>query len=120
MIAISGLGGHAFGSFKERNGSFMWLRDALPIDVPGARILIYGYDTQIIQSSSFQNLTDLGRALQIDIKGIRVSRYVLLSFNLFALANLVFRNAIHLVPYFSLDTVLGVLLLKRFVLAYKL
>ncbi|QYT05591.1 hypothetical protein H0G86_012480 [Trichoderma simmonsii] len=71
VIAISGLGGHAFGSFKERHGSFMWLRDALPIDVPGARILIYGYDTQLIRSRSFQNLTDLGKALQIDMKGIR-------------------------------------------------
>ncbi|KAJ4856068.1 ankyrin repeats (3 copies) domain-containing protein [Trichoderma breve] len=71
VIAISGLGGHAFGSFKERHGSFMWLRDALPIDVPGARILIYGYDTRLIRSRSFQNLTDLGKALQIDIKGVR-------------------------------------------------
>ncbi|KAH7001010.1 hypothetical protein EDB80DRAFT_83814 [Ilyonectria destructans] len=71
VIAISGLGGHAFGSFKERNGSFMWLRDALPLDFQKARILIYGYDTRLIGSSSFQNLTDLGKALQIDIKGIR-------------------------------------------------
>ncbi|KAJ0131001.1 hypothetical protein HZ326_25897 [Fusarium oxysporum f. sp. albedinis] len=73
IIAISGLGGHAFGSFKQRQGSFMWLRDALPLDVPNARILIYGYDTRLIQSSSFQNLTDLGRALQDDLKGIRES-----------------------------------------------
>jgi hypothetical protein len=80
MIAISGLGGHAFGSFKERHGSFMWLRDALPLDVPGARIFIYGYDTQIIQSSSFQNLMDLGNALQIDMKGIRVRRIILALF----------------------------------------
>ncbi|KAL7918361.1 ankyrin repeat protein [Trichoderma austrokoningii] len=71
VIAISGLGGHAFGSFKERHGSFMWLRDALPIDFPGARILIYGYETRLIQSKSFQNLTDLGKALQVDMKGIR-------------------------------------------------
>jgi hypothetical protein len=50
----------------------MWLRDALPLDFPNARILIYGYDTQVVQSSSFQNLIDLGRALQIDMNGIRV------------------------------------------------
>jgi hypothetical protein len=50
----------------------MWLRDALPLDFPNARILIYGYDTRLLQSSSFQNLTDLGRALQIDMEGIRV------------------------------------------------
>lgn len=52
----------------------MWLRDALPLDAPGVRVLIYGYDARIIRSSSFQNLTDLGKALQIDIKGIRVSQ----------------------------------------------
>ena len=71
VIVTSGLGGHAFGSFKEKGGPFMWLRDALPLDVPGARILIYGYDTRLIRSSSFQNLTDLGRAFQIDLRGIR-------------------------------------------------
>lgn len=94
VIAVSGLGGHAFGSFKERQGSFMWLRDALPLDFPGARILIYGYDTQIIRSSSFQNLTDLGRALQVDTKGIRVCRQV---FDLSDIANLVFRRSTNVV-----------------------
>lgn len=72
IIALSGLGGHAFGSFKERDGRFMWLRDALPLDLPTARILIYGYDTQTIGSNSFQNLDDLGRALQADIGAMRV------------------------------------------------
>jgi hypothetical protein len=80
VIAISGLGGHAFGSFKERHESFMWLRDALPLDVPGARILIYGYDTRLVRSSSFQNLMDLGNALKIDMKGIRVRRIILVLF----------------------------------------
>lgn len=52
----------------------MWFRDALPLDLPVARILIYGYDTQTVESSSFQNLADLGRALQVDIRSVRVSR----------------------------------------------
>lgn len=51
----------------------MWLRDALPLDLPVARILIYGYDTQTVESNSFQNLSDLGRALQVDIRSVRVS-----------------------------------------------
>ncbi|PTB38488.1 hypothetical protein M441DRAFT_71921 [Trichoderma asperellum CBS 433.97] len=33
VIALSGLGGHAFGSFKERGGSYMWLRDSLLHDL---------------------------------------------------------------------------------------
>ncbi|GFF48132.1 hypothetical protein IFM46972_08474 [Aspergillus udagawae] len=71
VITLSGLGGHAFGSFKERGGTFMWLRDALPFNFPNARILIYGYDTQTVLSSSFQNLTDLGKRLRTGVKGIR-------------------------------------------------
>ncbi|KFY81101.1 hypothetical protein V498_08740 [Pseudogymnoascus sp. VKM F-4517 (FW-2822)] len=55
IIAISGLGGHAFGSFKERNGSHMWLRDDLPFDFPRARILTYGYDSKLKGSQSFQD-----------------------------------------------------------------
>ncbi|KAF5600613.1 ankyrin protein 3 [Fusarium pseudoanthophilum] len=72
LVAVCGLGGHALGSFKEKNGRFVWLRDALPSDIPNARILTYGYDTKLSMSNAFQNLTDLGRALQIDLEDIRV------------------------------------------------
>lgn len=34
----------------------MWLRDALPRDLHGARVLVYGYDTQIADSKSIQDL----------------------------------------------------------------
>lgn len=64
IIAVSGLSGHAFGSFKQRGGSFMWLRDGLPKDLLDTRVFIYGYDTQLQGSSSAQNLTDLGMSLQ--------------------------------------------------------
>ncbi|KAF5619615.1 ankyrin protein [Fusarium sp. NRRL 25303] len=74
VVAVCGLGGHALGSFKEKNGRFVWLRDALPSDIPNARILTYGYDTKLSKSSAFQNLTDLGRALQIDLEDIRTVR----------------------------------------------
>ncbi|KAL9477147.1 hypothetical protein ACSS6W_006988 [Trichoderma asperelloides] len=66
IIASSGLGGHAFGSFKERGGSHMWLRDSLPfdltldtIDQPMARVMIYGYDSTVAESKSIQNVKDL-------------------------------------------------------------
>lgn len=54
IVAISGWGGHVFGSFKERGGEHMWLRDALPHDLmlkngdrPIARVMIYGYDSSV-------------------------------------------------------------------------
>lgn len=63
IIALSGLGGHAFGSFKETGGSYMWLRDSLPYDLtsedkPIARVMIYGYDSTVAESKSMQNLED--------------------------------------------------------------
>ncbi|KAH7016032.1 uncharacterized protein B0I36DRAFT_336429 [Microdochium trichocladiopsis] len=61
VVAISGLGGHAFGSFKEHGGEHMWLRDALPGDLVGeqtsqpmARVMIYGYASAVAGSTSFQ------------------------------------------------------------------
>lgn len=69
-IAISGLGGHAFGSFKEREGSHMWLRDSLPFDLPGVRIMLYGYDTRLHDSRSFQDLETLASSLRPEIETI--------------------------------------------------
>lgn len=58
-VAISGLGSHAFGSWKDRDSHFMWLRDALPNHLQGARVLIYGYDSKLAESRSYQNLEDV-------------------------------------------------------------
>ncbi|KAK8143430.1 hypothetical protein G3M48_007254 [Beauveria asiatica] len=66
IIALSGLGGHAFGSFKERGGSHMWLRDSLPYDItdkatkkPMARVIIYGYPSTIANSTNVQHINDI-------------------------------------------------------------
>lgn len=64
IIAITGLGGHAFGSFKERAGTHMWLRDSLPKDLPGSRIMIYGFDTRLYGSHSSQDLESLASTLR--------------------------------------------------------
>jgi hypothetical protein len=50
IIAITRLGsGHAFRSFGQRDGNYMWLRKQLPVDQPGARVLIYGYDSHLLE-----------------------------------------------------------------------
>ncbi|KAH0491908.1 hypothetical protein TgHK011_003310 [Trichoderma gracile] len=78
IVAISGLSGHAFGSFKERNGEYMWLRDSLPhgmVDENGkhiARVMIYGYESSLPNSDSFQNLEDLGTALHFTLRMLTV------------------------------------------------
>ena len=70
-IATSGLASHAFGSWKERGDSnFMWLRDQLPADIPYLRSIIYGYDSSITKSKSFQIIDDLALAFFSRLRSI--------------------------------------------------
>ena len=47
-IAIPGLGYHPFSVWQRdpEADPFMWLRDSLPQSVPGAQVLLYGYDPE--------------------------------------------------------------------------
>lgn len=73
IVALSGLNGHAFGSFKEKGGTRMWLRDDLPYDLPTARIFTYGYDTNP-KNVSFQNLSDLAGTFRDRLRILRGKR----------------------------------------------
>ena len=46
----------------------MWLRDALPEYLPNARVMIYGYDSRLVGSHSFQNLADVGSRFRASLK----------------------------------------------------
>ncbi len=48
----------------------MWLRDQLPHDFPDARIMIYGYDTNLLKSESFQTIDDLARSFIARLRSI--------------------------------------------------
>ena len=67
VIAITGLGGHAFGSWQSNISTErsidrpMWLRDFLPREFPNARIMTYGYDSNLKESDA--NITDYRRGL---------------------------------------------------------
>ncbi len=56
-VVVCGLGGHAFGSFKEKGTPYMWLRDSLPQDLPNLRILLYGYESGLAGSESTLNIS---------------------------------------------------------------
>ena len=56
-VAVCGLGGHAFGSFKEKGTLYMWLRDSLPRDLPNLRVFLYGYESGLDGSDSNQNVS---------------------------------------------------------------
>ena len=66
VIAITGLAGHAFGSWRSRIATErpidrpMWLCDFLPERFPNARIMTYGYDSSL-KEPNIANLTDYRR-----------------------------------------------------------
>jgi hypothetical protein len=49
----------------------MWLRDSLPYDLKDARVLLYGYDTSLLRSQTFQNIDDIAIAFCKSIRRIR-------------------------------------------------
>ena len=49
----------------------MWLRDALPNDLAGARVIIYGHDSQLHDSNSFQDFKALGQSFCTHLESIR-------------------------------------------------
>ena len=76
VIAITGLGGHAFGSWRSHFSTEypldrpMWLRDFLPQRFPDARVMTYGYDSSLRESNG-ANITDYRRGF---IQCLRNSR----------------------------------------------
>jgi len=63
IIAVTGLGGHAYGSWRSPVHGDMWLRDFLPHAVPSARIFTFGYDSTLQKSSSMSSVIDFARRL---------------------------------------------------------
>lgn len=75
-IVVSGLSSYPFGSWKQRGGSFMWLRDDAAWRSPNVRTLLYGYDTSLAGSESAQDIDDIGHKLGDFITRIRSHRMV--------------------------------------------
>ncbi|EAU30103.1 predicted protein [Aspergillus terreus NIH2624] len=71
IIAITGLDGHAYGSWQGRgNLGRMWLRDFLSKDLPQCRTMIYGYNSKL-SIRGVDTILDYGRGLMEEIKKIR-------------------------------------------------
>jgi hypothetical protein len=63
IVAVTGLGGHALGSFRSADGLSVWLRDFAPEDIPQARFITYGYDTAVVESDNNQGIRELAHTL---------------------------------------------------------
>ncbi|KIW72762.1 hypothetical protein PV04_00937 [Phialophora macrospora] len=108
VIAVSGLGGHAYGSFKERGGSYVWLQDSMPDDIysgmkasgldsmSSVRVLTYGYNSRLDNSHSFQTIPDLANRFRNSLRAVRKGdwnrRYLILIGH--SLGGLVIKEAI--------------------------
>ncbi|KAK0638583.1 hypothetical protein B0T16DRAFT_227181 [Cercophora newfieldiana] len=46
----------------------MWIRDALPFSIPGLRTITYGYESSLVQSNSFQSISDIAQTLVLQLK----------------------------------------------------
>jgi hypothetical protein len=71
IIAVTGLGGHALGSFRSSDGKYVWLRDDLPRSLPKARILTYGYDTTLRASRNKQSIRGLAKVFLDTVASFR-------------------------------------------------
>ncbi|PVF91312.1 hypothetical protein CPB86DRAFT_820593, partial [Serendipita vermifera] len=72
IVAIHGLDGHRERSWTAANGT-MWLRDLLPLDIPNARILTYGYDsdTRRFTYTSTQSIFHHAETFVADLTQVR-------------------------------------------------
>jgi hypothetical protein len=76
IVAITGLAGHALGSWRSPISNEVWLRDYLPKDIPNTRVLTYGYNTTILKSKSKASIEHLALNFLESLKSFRRSRSV--------------------------------------------
>ncbi|CAH0028864.1 unnamed protein product [Clonostachys rhizophaga] len=97
-IAISGLASYPFGSWQLHGDdkSFMWIRDELPRSVPGIRTITYGYKSELLDSESFQTISDIALGLihQLKTGGWNLNSSKPIVFLAHSLGGLVLKDAI--------------------------
>lgn len=73
-MVLPGLGkGHAYGSFQhpDTTSTYNWLIDSLPRDCPSIRVISYGYDSKVENSTSTQDIESLSTGFRVALKKIR-------------------------------------------------
>ncbi|KAF8242522.1 hypothetical protein K440DRAFT_565337, partial [Wilcoxina mikolae CBS 423.85] len=74
IIAVTGLDGHAYGSWRGRTKSAkMWLRDFFSEDLPTCRTMIYGYNSKL-GSASIHTIHDFATGFLEDMKRARTTK----------------------------------------------
>ena len=66
VVAITGLDGHAYGSWSGGDPKQMWLRDFLSKDLPKCRVMTYGYNSKL-SNPGLHTIADFGRGLRKEL-----------------------------------------------------
>ena len=77
VVAITGLDGHAYGSWSGGNPKRMWLQDFLSEDLPKCRVMTYGYNSKL-SNPGLHTIADFGRSLREELLRARRSDQVAL------------------------------------------
>ena len=75
VVAITGLDGHAYGSWSGGYPKRMWLRDFLSKDLPKCRVMTYGYNSKL-STPGLHTIADFGRGLRGELLRTRRSDQV--------------------------------------------
>jgi predicted alpha/beta hydrolase family esterase len=78
----------------------MWIRDALPRAFPAIRTILFGYDTKLVESDSFQRIPDVASYLAGILKaaGLGLSESKPLIFLTHSLGGIVFKEMLDRQP----------------------
>ena len=79
IVAITGLDGHAYGSWSGGYPKRMWLRDFLSKDLPKCRVMIYGYNSKL-SNPGLHTIADFGKSLRVELLKARRSDQVTFKF----------------------------------------
>ncbi|KAI0180591.1 hypothetical protein GGR52DRAFT_250894 [Hypoxylon sp. FL1284] len=64
LIVVPGLGSHPYGSFKSpMDASENWLRNYFPKRRPNSRILVYGYNSSLVDRQGKESITQFSEGL---------------------------------------------------------
>lgn len=77
IVAVHGLGGHAMDTWTHPSTGKLWLRDFLPVTIPDARILTFGYASKVVGSKSVIGIMENANSLLTQLSLFRDSHKVL-------------------------------------------
>ena len=74
IVAVHGLGGHAMNTWTHAATEKLWLRDFLPLAIPNARIMTFGYDSRVVDSRNILGIMENANSLLTHLGNYRNSQ----------------------------------------------